>query len=403
MRAKLLCRSVLSFVLMFVLVTASVAAPSAPQTIAVGAIVSLSGFDSNLGHQAKAGYEMAVEDVNAAGGVLVKEYGKKIPLEVIVQDMESNPQKAVSRMEYLLTSKAVVSYVGTTFISAGSGVAEKNKIPTIVVASAVQGVHERGFKYWFSPVGKSPDTARAVFDIFESLPSDKRPKTVAIFQEHTDFGLEQAQIFKAEAEKRNCKIAFLDKYTPMTKDWSPLIMGAKAAGAEVLLTSPITPDGMLMIRQMKELDYNPRAVVAIRAPDDLSWGKALGAAGDYVLLMGGWHHGVKFPGVDKLNAAYKAKFGRPADMQTGPAYASIQIIAAAIEKAGTLDTAKIREAIAATDMMTTVGKVKFRVNGTVIDPCPATIQWQKGAQKLVWPKEFSEAEFAYPIPEWKSR
>jgi branched-chain amino acid transport system substrate-binding protein len=188
--------------------------------------------------------------------------------------------------------------------------------------------------------------------------------------------LEQAQIFKAEAEKRNIPVAFLDKYTPMTKDWSPLIMGAKKAGAEMLLTSPITPDGMLMIRQMKELDYNPKAVVAIRAPDDLSWGKAMGPAGDYVLLMGGWHCGVKFPGVDKLNAAYTAKFGRPADMQTGPAYASIQIIAAAIEKAGTLDTSKIRDAIAATDMMTTVGKVKFRANGTVIDPCPATIQWR---------------------------
>jgi branched-chain amino acid transport system substrate-binding protein len=403
MKAKLFGYWVLSFALMFVPVTVSVAASPAPQAIAIGAIVSLSGFDSNLGHQAKAGYEMAVEDINKAGGVFVKEYGKKMPLEVVVQDMESNPQKAVSRMEYLLTSKKVVSYVGTTFISAGSGVAEKNKIPTMVVASAVQGVHERGFKYWFSPVGKSPDTARAVFDIMESLPADKRPKAVAIFQEHTDFGLEQAQIFKAEAEKRGCKVVFHDKYTPMTKDWSPLIMGAKKAGAEVLLTSPITPDGMLMIRQMKELDYNPKAIVAIRAPDDLAWGKAMGAAGDYVMLMGGWHYGAKFPGVEKLNAAYKAKFARPADMQTGPAYASIQIIAAAIEKAGTLDTAKIRDAIAATDMMTMVGKVKFRANGTVIDPCPATIQWQKGAQKLVWPKEFKEAEFAYPIPEWKSR
>jgi branched-chain amino acid transport system substrate-binding protein len=215
--------------------------------------------------------------------------------------------------------------------------------------------------------------------------------------------LEQAQVFKAEAEKRKTPVAFLDKYTPMTKDWSPLIMGAKKAAAEMLLTSPITPDGMLMIRQMKELDYNPKAIVAIRAPDDLSWGKAMGPAGDYVLVMGGWHHGVKYQGVDKLNAAYTAKFGRPADMQTGPAYASIQIIAAAIEKAGTLDTSKIRDAIAATDMMTTVGKVKFRENGTVMDPCPATIQWQKGAQKLIWPKEFKDADFAYPIPEWKSR
>jgi branched-chain amino acid transport system substrate-binding protein len=376
---------------------------SPPQTIPVGAIVSSSGFDSNLGGQAQAGYEIAAEDINKAGGVFVKEYGKKIPLQVIIQDMESSAPKAVSRMEWLYSSKRAVAYVGTTFISAGSGVAEKNKVPTIVVASAVQGIHERGFKYWFSPVGKNPDTARITFDLVQTIPPEKRPKAIAIFQEHTDFGLEQAETFKNEAIQRGFKIAAHEKYSPMTKDFSPLILAAKNAGAEVILSSPITPDGMTMMRQIKELDYNPKMIVAIRAPDDLAWGKAMGPVGDYVVVMGGWHYRVNYPGVDKLNAAYQSKFGRPADMQTGPAYASIQILAAAIEKAGTLDTTKIRDAIAATDMMTAVGKVKFRPNGTVVDPCPATIQWIGGSQKLVWPKEFRETPFVYPIPSWKER
>ncbi len=381
----------------------SFAQPSTPQTIPVGAIVSLSGFDSNLGHQAKAGYEIAAEEINRGGGVFVKEFGKKIPLEIIVQDMESSAPKAVSRMEWLYTSKRVVAYVGTTFISAGSGVAEKNKIPTIVIASAVQGIHERGFKYWFSPVGKNPDTARIIFDLIQSIPLEKMPKSVALFQEHTDFGLEQAETFKNEAIRRGFKIASHEKYSPMTKDFSPLILAAKNSNAEVVLSSPITPDGMTMIRQMKELDYNPKMMVVIRAADDLTWGKAMGPVGDYVVLMGGWHYRINYPGVEKLNSTYQSKFGRPADMQTGPAYASIQILAAAIERAGTLDTTKIREAISATEMMTVVGKVRFRPNGTVIDPCPAIIQWIGGSQKLVWPKEFKETSFLYPIPPWKER
>jgi branched-chain amino acid transport system substrate-binding protein len=386
-----------------ILTLGALAQSSAPQTIPVGAIVSLSGFDSNLGHQAQAGYEIAAEEINKAGGVFVKEYGKKIPLEVLVQDMESSAPKAVSRMEWLFTSKKVVAYMGTTFISAGSGVAEKNKIPTIVVASASQGVHERGFRYWFSPVGKTPDTARVIFDILETVAAEKRPKKIAIFQEHTDFGIEQAEYFKKDATQRRYEVATHEKYTMMTKDFSPLILAAKNAGAEVVLSSPITPDGMTMMRQMKELDYNPKAIAAIRAPDDLAWGKAMGPTGDHVLLMGGWHYRVNYPGVDKLNAIYQSKLNRPADMQTGPAYASIQILAAAIEKAGTLDTAKVRDAISAMDMMTVVGKVKFRPNGTVIDPCPATIQWISGAQKLIWPKEFRETNFIYPIPPWKER
>jgi branched-chain amino acid transport system substrate-binding protein len=161
---------------------------------------------------------------------------------------------------------------------------------------------------------------------------------------------------------------------------------------------------MTMMRQMKELDYNPKAVVVIRGAEDLSWGKALGPVGDYVILAGmSWHHRVNYPGVDKLNAAFQSKFGRPADILTGSAYASIQILAAAIEKAGTLDTTKIRDAIAATDMMTVMGKIKFRPNGTLIDPCPAVVQWLGADRKLVWPKEFRETPFVYPIPPWKER
>jgi branched-chain amino acid transport system substrate-binding protein len=252
-------------------------------------------------------------------------------------------------------------------------------------------------------VGKTPDIARFVYDIYDSLPADKRPKVAAIFQENTDFGVEQAQMFQKETERRGYRVGMQEKYNVMTKDFSPLIMAARNANADVVLASPVTPDAMLMIRQMKELDYNPKSLVLIRAADDLSWGKAMGAAGDYVLLTGVWHHAVRFPGVEKLNTEHKGKFGRPADPNTGPAYASIQILAAAIEKAGTLDTTKIRDAIAATDTMTLIGKVKFRPDGTAIDPYPASVQWLGGAQKLVWPKEFKETDFVYPAPAWKNR
>jgi len=404
MKTKLLFYSTLSVVLMQVLVGGAIAASPAPQNIPVGALVSLSGFDSNLGQQAKAGYEIAAEEINRTGGLFVKEYGKKIPLEVTVQDMESDITKVPGRMEWLYTSKKVVAYVGTTMMATtGTGVTEKNKIPALAVASPRQIQHERGLKYWFSPFGKTPDCARIIFDVLDSVPAEKKPKTVAIFEEQADFGIEQAEYFRKEALQRGYKVAVSEKYPQMAKDLSPMIMAAKNAGAEVVLSSPVTPDGMLMMRQMKELDYNPKALVLIRGAGDLSWGKALGPIGDYLIANDYWHHRLTYPGVDKLNAAYQAKFGRPADAVTGPAYASIQVLAAAIEKAGTLDTTKIRDAIAATDMMTVMGKVKFRPNGTPIDPCPATYQWLRGSQKLIWPKEFRETTFVYPIPPWKER
>jgi branched-chain amino acid transport system substrate-binding protein len=128
----------------------------------------------------------------------------------------------------------------------------------------------------------------------------------------------------------------------------------------------------------------------------------MGAIGDYVTIFPGWQHGEKFPGVEELNAAYEAEFGRPADLLTGPAYSCVQIIAAAIEKAGTLDRAAVRDAIAATDMETVIGPVTFNEDGTgnVLNPL---IQWQSGKLELVWPEEHATAEFLYPAPPFDQR
>jgi branched-chain amino acid transport system substrate-binding protein len=403
MKTKLLFYLIFSIVMIQAFALSAIAASPAPKTIPIGAIVSLTGIFSSLGNQAKAGYEIAAEEMNRTGGVFVREYGKKIPLEVIVQDTESSPTKAISRMEWLYTEKKVVAYVGEGVMVNGQGVAEKNKIPAIIVAAPHQSPHERGLRYWFSPAPKSPDIARFVYDILDSIPADKRPKTVAIFQENTDWGTEMAEYFKKETGQRAYKAVVHEKYSQMTRDWSQMILSAKNAGAEVVLSSPITPDAMLMMRQIKELDYNPKALVIIRGAEDVSWGKALGPIGDYVIRSGpSWHYTAKTPNSDRLDAAHQAKFGRHADITTGPGYASIQILAAAIEKAGTLDTTKIRDAMLAIDIMTVGGRVKFHPNGTAVYPGPESIQWQKGVEKLIWPKEFIE-NLVYPIPPWKER
>ena len=104
----------------------------------------------------------------------------------------------------------------------------------------------------------------------------------------------------------------------------------------------------------------------------------------------------------ELNAAHVKKIGRPADPVTGPAYACVQILAAALNKANAADREKIRDAIAATDMTTVVGPVKFRPDGTGIVQ-GAFLQWLDGQQELVWPKEFATKPLAYPAPPFNKR
>jgi branched-chain amino acid transport system substrate-binding protein len=77
-------------------------------------------------------------------------------------------------------------------------------------------------------------------------------------------------------------------------------------------------------------------------------------------------------------------------------------MAAAIEKAGKLDPTAIRDALAATNMQTVVGPVRFRPDGTGIQPF-VVVQWQNGAQQMVWPKELGATQVLYPAKPWRER
>lgn len=393
--------SVVVVTLLLLAAVGGLALEAAAQSIKVGAVVPLTGRYAGGGAQVKVGYEIAVEDINRAGGVTVG--GKKMPLELILLDDESDATKTVSRMESL-AAQGVVAYLGgfgSDLHAAAASVAEKNGTPYLGVAFALLGIHQQGFKYLFSPFWKSPEV-KEIYTLLGTLPAAERPRSIAIFQEKTDWGREIATSWTARGKEAGYTIVVHAEYAPGSKDFSEMILKAKAANAEAVFAVPTPPDGMTIVKQMKELDYNPKLTLFVRAPDPPVWGKNLGKDGDYVLLAPGWHNAMRYPGVKELNEAHTKRLNRPADPMVGPSYACIQILAAAITRAGALDKGKIRDAIAATDMTTVIGPVKFRADGTGMVQM-VFVQWLKGRQELVWPKESASAGFAYPAPPFKQR
>src|SRR6266404_3664298 len=293
------------------------------QAVKIGAVVPLTGRYGAGGAQVRAGYDIAVEHINAAGGVSM-------------------------------------GGCGSDLHAAAAAVAEKNKTPYLGVAFALHKVHQQGFRYLFSPFWKSPDISEALPPMLNSLPAGERPKTVAIFQEKTDWGREMAAAWTEAGKAAGYQVVLNAEYAPGAKDFSDLILRAKSANADAVFALPTPPDGMTMIKQMKELSYTPKLTFFIRAPDPPIWTKNLGKDGDYVMLAPGWHRAVKAPGVKELNDAHQAKFGRPADPVTGPG--------------------------------------KFRPDGTGIVKAGLFAQWVNGKQELVWPKEYATVPLAYPAP-----
>jgi branched-chain amino acid transport system substrate-binding protein len=369
----------------------------------LGAVVPLTGRYASGGAQVKAGYEIAVEDINGRGGAQVG--SRRVPLELTILDDESDPTKTVSRLE-ALASQGVVTFLGgfgSDLHAAAAAVAEKNKIPYCGVAFALHAIHEHGFRYLFSPFPKSPELASETYRFLNgSIPPDQRPRRVAIFQERTDWGRELGDIWTARSRENGYEVVLRAEYTPLSRDLSDIILRAKSANADAVFSVPNPPDGITLIRQMKELDFNPKVIMTIRAADAPSWTQGLGKDGDDVLLAPGWHHAVRFPGVQELNAKHQQRFGRPADVLVGPAYACVQIVANAMQRAGTLDAGAIRDAMAATDLQTVVGPVRFRPDGTGIVPT-IFVQWQAGKQEMVWPKDLGAVRLLYPAPRWRDR
>jgi branched-chain amino acid transport system substrate-binding protein len=196
---------------------------AAAQTIKVGAVVPLTGRYAAGGAQVRAGYEIAVEDINRTGGVSVG--GKKLPIELIVLDDESDATKTVSRLE-TLAAQGVVAYLGgfgSDLHAAAASVAEKNRIPYLGVAFALHKIHEQGFRYLFSPFWKSPDIGRELAGLLESMPAAEGPRTVAIFQEKTDWGREMTAAWLEAGKAADYQVTVQGEYAPGAKDYADLL------------------------------------------------------------------------------------------------------------------------------------------------------------------------------------
>jgi branched-chain amino acid transport system substrate-binding protein len=378
------------------------AAPAAaiPDVIKVGAVVPLTGRYGAGGAQIKNGYELAVEEINKNGGI---EYqGKKLPLELTILDDESDPTKTVQRLE-TLNSDGVVAYLGgfgSDLHAAAAGIAEKNKVPYLGVAFAFQGVHGKGFKYLFSPFPKSPELAKTTFDLLDSL----NPKPTKVFGliEKTDWGNEMNTEWKGQAEKRGYTYG-LEQYAPGSKDFSAVILKAKEAGADVIVSLPNPPDGIAIVKQMKELAVNPKVLVTIRAADGPNWPQNLKLDGDFTLLITGWSNDIGLPGVKEMNAAHVARFNSPATAITGPAYNLVFVLVDALKRAKSIDRESIRVSLTETDMKESlVGPVKFRPDGSS-EVLTVVSQYQSGKTVSVWPPGTAATKIIYPAPPFAER
>ena len=400
----------ISITLSLVLVSYGIVAAAsglAPDSITIGCTLGLTGRFAGTAIEVKDGYEIGVEHINQAGGIFIKEFGKKIPVKLIMYDDESDPTKAAARYEKLYTENKVVAYLGSfsTIVNTSLiAVAEKNRVPIVVSHFGHLAPHRQGYKYLFSPFQKTTPDYPKILDAVTDIFGKDRPKGIAIVMSRTEWPMECAKAYREKIAKDGLyKVVVDETYALGTTDFSMIITKAKAANAEVWLSSPTPPEGMAIVRQMKELNYCPKFIEMAQASGSRGWPGGDKEIGEYIGELDTWIAGLPWPGNDRLiEDAKKRKGGELPWCNVGTGYMDVQVLANAIERAGSLDREKIREALAKTDMMTVGGPVKVRPDGT-FELLVYLCQWQKGKYIPVWPKKYAVANPAYPIPKWNER
>jgi branched-chain amino acid transport system substrate-binding protein len=370
--------------------------------IVIGAPISLTGPLAGDGKEQKWAYEQAVADINKAGGIMVKSAGKKLPVRLVVADDESSEGKVASALENLIKVQKVDALLSThsgPMNIAGAIVAEKYKKFYMITTAFPFEWQPLKLKYsalfFFHP---GPG-AEVPFQIWDKLPAGEKPKHPALVSEDSPDGKGFGGAFEAAAKKYGYSFAVNDPWAIGATDYSALITKLKAANVDAMLVFGSPADTITLLRQMKELGFSVPYLHGWKGTWTGEFHEALGPDSDYILTDGFWSASYPYKGAKELGDRYEAEFKKDS-VTVGAFYANAQVLAQAIEKAGSTDASAIHDAIFGQEFKdTVVGDLKFDDTGFALIPSVAT-QWWHGKHQLIYPN----GNWTYkPAPAWDKR
>lgn len=384
------------------LLSAGMVHPAAAQNvIRFGASLSLTGPTATEGRLVKDGYDMYVRMANERGGIKVGGVPHKV--EILYYDDESNAQRATTLIERLIVQDKVHFVLGpyssgTTFPS--SSVTERHRTPMVAAHAASTPIYERGYKYLFAVLTSVDQYTINMIN----MAKERGAKTIALIHENALFPKIGVEGAAAQAKAAGLDVVYKEQYPSKTTDLSSLLSAAWAKQPDVILAGGYTGDMILLARQAAELGIRPKMLGFLLGPTLPGFVQSLGANAEYVLEPVQWSANMNWKdslfGITSAQyaARFEKEFGYKPDYHPPQSSAAMIVYHLAIEKAGSLDPQKVRDAIAATDIMTFYGPIRFNDKGQNVAKGMGVIQIQNQKPVVVYPPQNKEADLIYPIP-----
>ncbi len=381
------------------------------ENVKIGNIIPLSGPSATVGQQGKAAREMAIEEINAAGGIQSLGGAK---LELLYADSESKPEKGVAEAERLINTEKVNVLTGcwnSAVTYPTTAVAERYGIPFVVPVSVSDKITDQGFKTVFRIAAKDSWWTRDQFSFLQDMEKEFGTKVekLAFVYENGDWGKGFAGQWKELAEKAGYQVVLDEPYPSTATDLSPVVQKIRRSRADVLMLVSNAADAILLTNTLAEYKVDLKAIITSGGGHaDPSFLKAAGNSARYLFDIVEWETDVNKPGAKEANEKYNAINGQNLTGEAVDAYVAMYVIKDALERAGSLDPAKIREALAATDMTSGPGMIvgydaiKFDATGQNENASLVMVQVNdigNGLERItIWPKSARRAGYTPVFP-----
>jgi branched-chain amino acid transport system substrate-binding protein len=374
-------------------------APGSP--LVIGISLPLTGDFSQPGTEAKRGYEIWRDLVNGKGGLL----GRQVQLKIV--DDASNQDTVVTDYTKLITQDKVNLLLGT-FSSLlnfpASAVAERNNMVYVEPAGGAPKMFTRGFKkLFFAQQATAPRQADVFVNWIKSLPAADRPKTAAYPTQDDPFTRPVIESMQQQLEAAGVQTVYSTVYPADTANFQTIANSIAAKKPDLVAQGAVFEDGVGLVRSLKQANFSPRTLFQTSAPSNGSqYSDGIGAANtEGVFYTVSWSDKAKTP----LNTEFVAGYGKafpgkiPAE-DAADAFASAQVLQAAVEKVGKIDQTAIADWLHANEVQTILGPLSWTATG---EPKGDFLlaQWQSGRVEIVAPKDTATTTTViHPKPAW---
>lgn len=378
---------------------------NAEDTIVLGAAVSLTGKYSTNGKNTKEGYDLAVKRVNEKGGVKVG--NKTYKLAVKYYDDESTPARGAQLVERLISQDKVKFMLGpysSGLTKAIAPITEKYKIPQVEGNGAARVLFKKGYRYLFAVLSTSDyylrDAVRLAAEVAKKNGRDPKSLKVAMAFENDPFSLDIRDGVIEDAKHFGMKVVIDDKLPPEINDMSATLTKVKALKPDLLLVSGHAKGATLVVRQVNEQKVDV-PMVATTHCDSAKVAQTLGKAAEGFLCASQWDRSLSYQdhwmgSAEQFAKDFEKENGYAPPYQAAESAAAVLVYADALHRAGSLNAAKVRDALAKTDMMTFYGPVKFDKTGKNTAKPMVLYQVQGGEYKVVAPTKWASAKLMWP-------